>query len=268
MLLIAAIRISISLIFFIYSAWIDYRTREVSNRVWVLYAPPAFTLTFTELFFYSPGLLPFYGLCFLLTSVIAITLFYVGAFGGADAKALICLALALPFHPQNFVTPLFNDSPLMHFFFPLTVFSNSVFLAALSTLYMSFRNLIWRLEKGKPLFEVGFKRASAARKLAVFLTGCRTPVWRLKEKWHIYPMEDIEKGEDGEIKRKLVLFPRDDGREAVVDRLLMAVEAGEIDEFVWATPGLPMLVFVTIGLVIAIFIGDITWSAVRIFIGG
>lgn len=266
--LFAAIRIILSLLFFIYSSWSDYRSREVSNWVWVLYAPPAFALTFSELYLFSPDLLPFYGLCFFLTSVFAIILFYAGAFGGADAKALMCLALALPFHPQQLATPLLIASPLMQFFFPLTVFSNSVLLAALSALYMLFHNLLWRLRRGKPLFEGDLQSASKARKFLVLITSYRTPIGRLREKWHIYPMEDVEKAADGKIRRKLALFPRDEGRDAVVDRLSKAVEAGEIDELVWATPGLPMLIFITAGLIIALFLGDIVWAMIRFFMGG
>lgn len=266
--LIASIKVSLSLIFFTYSSWSDYRTREVSNWVWIFYAPPAFALTFAELFLFSPDLLPFYGLCFLLTSVFAIILFYAGAFGGADAKALMCLALALPFHPQHLATPLFDASPLMQFFFPLAVFSNSVLLATLSAVYMLFRNLLWRLGTSKPLFEGDLQSASKARKLLVLMTSYRTPLGRLKEKWHIYPMEDIEKAADGKIRRKLELFPRDEGRDAVVDRLSKAVEAREINELVWATPGLPMLIFVTVGLIIALFLGDMVWAMVRFFMGG
>lgn len=267
-LLFTGLRVSISLFFFIYSSWSDYKTREVSNWVWVLYAPPAFTLTFAELFLFSQDLLPFYGLCFLLTSAFAIILFYAGAFGGADAKALMCLALALPFHPQHLVTPLFDVSPMMHLLFPLTVFSNSVLLAALSAIYMLLHNLMWRLRNGKPLFEGDLQSASAARKLLVLMTSYRVPLEKLKAKWHIYPMEDVEKAEDGKTHRKLKLFPRDEGREAIVDRLSKAVWAGEISELVWATPGLPMLIFVTAGLIIALFIGDMVWAMVSILMGG
>lgn len=266
--LIAAIRISLSLLFLIYSSWSDYRTREINNWVWVLYAPPAFVLTFAELFHFSPDLLPFYGLCFLLTSAFAVILFYAGAFGGADAKALMCLALALPFYPHRITAPFFGVSPLMQFFFPLTVFSNSVLLAALSAVYMLFHNLFWRLWKGKPLFDGDLRSASAARKFLVLLTSYRASVERLKEKWHIYPMEDVKKAEDGRTQRRLMLFPRDEGREAIVDRLSRAVEAGEIDELVWVTPGLPMLIFITAGLIIALFVGDMVWAVVRFFMEG
>jgi prepilin signal peptidase PulO-like enzyme (type II secretory pathway) len=40
-----------------------------------------------------------------------------------------------------------------------------------------------------------------------------------------------------------------------------------IDSYVWATPGLPMLIFVTLGLIVALFFGDIVWLFVRALFG-
>jgi prepilin signal peptidase PulO-like enzyme (type II secretory pathway) len=90
----------------------------------------------------------------------------------------------------------------------------------------------------------------------------------LKEKWHIYPLEDVEDSGEGEIRRKLLVLPKDEEREAIIKRLGKAVEAGKIPEKVWATPGLPMLIFMTAGLVLALVYGDIVWTLVRFFIGG
>jgi hypothetical protein len=119
--LIEAAKVCLTLFSFLYASYSDYKTREVSNSVWILFAPPAFALTFAELFLFDFSALPFFGLCFGLTAAFAIILFYAGGFGGADAKALMCLALALPFHPQElFPTPLSGDvSPFHAKFFPL-----------------------------------------------------------------------------------------------------------------------------------------------------
>ena len=267
MQMIATAKILLSLAFLAYASWSDYKTREVSNRVWVFFAPVAFALTFTELFLSDFSILPFYGLCFGLTTAFAIILFYAGGFGGADAKALMCLALALPFHPQELLTPLSGEvSPIMQLFFPLTVFSNSVLLAALTAIYMLFHNLIWQRKTGKKLFEGEQKSESIGKKILVLITGYKIPIKRLKEKWHLYPMEDVEKRENSTV-RKLVALPKDEGRDAIVERLAEAVEAGEIHDMVWATPGLPMLIFMTIGLVIALFFGDIVWVLVRFLLG-
>lgn len=265
--LIEALRILLSLGFLIYASWSDYKTREVSNHVWVFFAPPAFALTSAELFLFDFSMLLFYGLCFGLTTAFAIILFYTGGFGGADAKALMCLALALPFYPRELLTPISGEvSPIMQNFFPFTVFSNSVLLAALTAIYMLLHNLIWRRKTSKPFFEGQQKSESLGKKIAVLITGYKIPVERLKEKWHLYPMEDVEKTESQTV-RKLVAFPKDEGRDAIVERLAKAAENGEIPKTVWATPGLPMLIFVTIGLIIALFFGDMVWVLIRFLLG-
>jgi preflagellin peptidase FlaK len=265
---IEAAKIALTTSFLLYASWSDYKTREVSNNVWILYAPPAFALTFSELFLNSDfSLLPYYGLCFALTSAFAIILFYAGGFGGADAKALMCLALALPFYPSELLKPLMGEtSPIMDMFFPITVFSNSVVLAALTAIYLLFHNIIWCWRTGRQLFEGEQREAPIGKKLLVLLTGYKVNFEKLKEKWHIYPLEDVEETEN-KTKRKLLILPKDEEREAIIKRLEKAVKAGKIQEKVWATPGLPMLIFITAGLIIALVYGDIVWALVRLFMG-
>jgi len=268
LLILEGTRVGLCLLFLVYASWCDYKTREVENSVWIIFAPPAFALTFAELFLYDFSMLPYYGLCFALTSTFAIILFYAGGFGGADAKALMCLALALPFHPSECLKPLGETSPIMDLFFPITVFSNSVILAALTALYLLFHNFLWCLKSGNPLFEGKQREESIGRRILVLLTGYKVHFKKLKEKWHIYPLEDVEGSGEGEIRRKLLILPKDEEREAIIKRLEKAVEAGKIPEKVWATPGLPMLIFITAGLVLALLYGDIVWTLVRFFIGG
>ena len=258
----------ITLFFLFYASWSDYKTREVSNSVWILLAPPAFALTFAELLLFDFSALPFFGLCFGLTTAFAVILFYAGGFGGADAKALMCLALALPFYPTELLKKPFSGeiSPFMQMFFPLTVFSNSVMLAALMAVYLLAYNLLWRQRTGKPLFEGEQQKESLGKKILVLITGYKVSVERLKEKWHLYPLEDVEKTEKG-AKRKLVILPKDENRNTIVERLEKAVQTGEIEEKVWATPGLPMLIFMTVGLVIALLYGDMVWSLIRFLLG-
>jgi prepilin signal peptidase PulO-like enzyme (type II secretory pathway) len=76
----------------------------------------------------------------------------------------------------------------------------------------------------------------------------------------------VEKTESG-IKRKLVVFPKDESRNAIVERLENAVKNGEISEKVWTTPGLPMLIFLTAGLVIGIVYGDLIWNMIHFLLG-
>ncbi|MGQ9530502.1 MAG: A24 family peptidase C-terminal domain-containing protein [Candidatus Bathycorpusculaceae bacterium] len=265
--LTALARTTITLSFLFYASWSDYKTREVSNNLWILFAPLTFSLTFMELFLYEPSQLLSYGLCFGLTATFSTVLFYSGGFGGADAKALMCLALALPFYPENLLTPLSSEiSIIAKNFFPITVFSNSILMAAATALYMLFHNVFWHKKTGKKIFEEGHEKESFWRKLLVLITGYKVSIKSLKEKWHLYPLEDLENSEDG-VKRKLVLIPKDENRNAIVERLAKAADAGKIQDMVWATPGLPMLIFVTAGLIVALFFGDIVWIFVRLLLG-
>jgi preflagellin peptidase FlaK len=264
-----AAKVTLSLVFLFYASWSDYKTREVSNRVWAVYAPLALFLSLTELLLYEPTKLPFYGLSFGVTAAFALLLFYSGGFGGADSKALMCIALALPFSTEMLFTPLLATgvSPLAQNLFPLTIFSNSVLFAAASGLYMLLRNLIKRAATGKKLFEGTLTTESIGKKLIVLITGYKVPIAKLKEKWHVYPMEDVNDYGENTLNRKLVVVPRDEGRDEIVERLSNAVDTRKISDSVWATPGLPMLIFVTIGLVVALIFGDIVWILVSYILG-
>lgn len=262
-IILSALKTSVALIFLLYASFSDYKTREVSNKVWILFAPLALALTIVELVLYEDATsMLSYGLSFGLVVAFAFILFYSGGFGGADAKALMCLALALPFHPEG-LTPFSGTiSPISERFFPITVFSNSVLLAAATAIYMFLRNIIWRVKIGRKLFEGNQKRESFGKKALVLITGYKTSVDKLKEKWHLYPLEDIDDTQN-ELKRKLLLVPKDEGRDAIVERLSKAVETKKIQNMVWTTPGLPMLIFITSGLIVALLLGDVVWIFVR-----
>lgn len=251
-------RIILSLIFLTYASWSDFKTREVSNNVWIVFAPFVFLMTFAEFLFFPPvgdmiQSMVYYGISFGITTIFSITLFYVGAFGGADAKALMCIALAIPV-PTKVIKPL---SGFVSRFFPISVFSDGVIVASLSVFYTLLRNLLWKQRTGQRLFR-GYENESLGRKILTLLCGYKVPVTDL-EKTYLYPLEDFRKNRHGEMERRLLLFPRDEDRDAIVEKILKAKCEGKIQNEVWATPGLPMLIFITIGLILALTIGDIVW---------
>ena len=259
-------RTSLALVFLLYSSWSDWKTREVSNKVWLLFAPSAFALTIIELVLYDPSKLVLYSICFCLTAAFAIILFYSGGFGGADSKALMCLALAVPFYPENVLMPVTREiSPISRMFFPITIFSNAVLFAAATAVYIVLRNTVWRQKTGIKLFEGDHEKEGWGKKILVLVTGYKVSV--SKEKWHFYPLEDIEESAEGKFRRELVVLPKDEGRNVIVERLEKAIRAGKIQDRVWATPGLPMLIFVTAGLITALIFGDIVWICIRFLLG-
>jgi preflagellin peptidase FlaK len=259
---------TIALLFLLYASLSDYKSREVSDTVWAVMAPLGLAVTLIEMYINGFSTLPLYGICFGLTSAFAIAIFYAGGFGGADAKALMCLALTIPFYPAGLPEPLSKEiSPISTNFFPLSIFNNSVLLAALTAIGMLLYNVSWRLKTGNKLFGGTYKNESIGRKIVVLLTGYRTSVDNMKEKWHIYPLEDTEDDPEKQFGRKLLVVPKDEGRNDVVKRLDEAVKTGKIPDRIWATPGLPFLIFITLGLVLALFVGDIVWIFIRTLLG-
>ncbi len=263
-------RIALTIVFLGYSSWSDYKTREVSNRVWIAYAPIALTLSLAEFLLFEPSKLPLFGLSAGITVCFALLLFYSGGFGGADSKALMCIALALPFFPAILLTPILPGgiSPLSQMIFPVTILSNAVLVAAASAIFLLMSNVARKLSTGKALFEGTLSKEPLAKKILVLVTGKKFPISTLKEKWHVYPLEDVKEDvTTSEIKRKLLAVPKDEGRDEIVDRLSKASDSGRIDSRVWATPGLPMLIFITVGLIIALSFGDLVWVIVAHIFG-
>jgi preflagellin peptidase FlaK len=254
-------RVVLCLGFLIYASWSDYKTREVSNKVWVIFGPVALALTGLQFLVFSSQpfeLIITYVLSFAITSGLALAVFYIGGFGGADAKAFMCIALALPIYPsgllvqpQGFVSPLF----------PITIFTNSVLLGALSVFYTLFRNLLWSAINKESIFE-NMKTESFSHKVLAIISGYKVKMSKL-ENGHMYPLEDVETAEDGTKKRKLLTFPKYEDREDIIKRLKENVKE---NSEVWVTPGLPLLIFITVGLLIAINYGDIIWIGLQSFL--
>ena len=250
-------RIILCLSFLIYASWSDYKTREVSNKVWVILGPLALALTGFQFLVYSSEplqLIILYALSFGITSGLAIAIFYVGGFGGADAKALMCIALALPLYPR-YILP--QPGGLVSPLFPITIFTNSVLLGALSVFYALFRNILWKLRNNGYVFD-GLEKESLGRKILALFSGYKISVSKL-EKGFMYPLEDVEVTEGEELKRKLLVFPKDEERDEIVARILKNVEKEKLEGGVWVTPGLPLLIHITLGLLIALVYGDIVW---------
>jgi len=258
--ILEGVRVLLCLFFMVYASWSDWKKREVSNMVWVVLAPLAFLLTSVQYVLFAGDLLISYVLSFAVTSGLAFVLFYAGAFGGADAKALMCLSLALPHYPNDLFSgfPISTSAVLVSPLFPITVFSNSVLLAALTVVYALLRNISWKLKTRSKLFE-GFEKESFGRKMLALLTGYKINTAKLERHEYLYPLEDIGLTEGSQAERRLLVMPKDENREQIVERILNAARTGKIQNSVWATPGLPMLVFITIGLLTALVFGDIVW---------
>lgn len=85
------------LLILIYGAICDHKTAQAPNKLWI-YTPAGLFFTALTLAFY-PQNTPLVLISAILTITLSLVLFYSRMWGGADAKALIMLAVATPLPP-------------------------------------------------------------------------------------------------------------------------------------------------------------------------
>jgi preflagellin peptidase FlaK len=134
---------------FCWAAIRDVRTRRLPNRIW----PPLYALGALLLVWDAVLLWPFAGLdgrWFLVRAAVSLlfvaplgyAFWYLGAFGGADAKALIALALVFPTFPSYEVAGL--SLPVVETalgVFSLTILTNTVLLGLAYPVGLAVANL-------------------------------------------------------------------------------------------------------------------------------
>ncbi len=245
----------VSLCFLGYSAFRDLKSREVEDRVWLIYGPIGFSITIARIL-YKPSLLGISSTSILLTSGLALTMSYLGLFGGADAKAFICIALANPVWPL-WISPILG---WMHPIFPLAVFFHAYLLTASIIIYAAMRNLLNHF-RGGVLFE-GFEDKPLTSKILAFLTGYKVDLDALR-RGYLYPMEEFQ----GDERRLKIFFHAETDREEMLRRLEGRCNAYGVRR-VWATPGLPLLVFALFSLLLTGVLGDILVNLIAMTIEG
>ena len=231
----------------------DLKTREVSNRFWIAYAPIAAALFLARIVI-APDIAAILLVSAAATIVVAFLLFQFGAMGGADSKALMCIALALPVTPA-FLSPLWL-APLSFYPFPIAILVNS-FLLSISMMFILLgKNLLSRSSTTKSLFQ-GFERESILRKVLVLLTSYKTSFSALQSSTHLYPAEQVAVVDSRPIRQLHLVSSVGEEREKLVAGLEGYKDQGLFSDGVWVTPGLPHLVFMTASLIVTVVIGDL-----------
>jgi len=258
-LVIAAVPVFLTLC---YASYLDIRDRRVPFRAWYpmcLIAVPAVSWFYFTLF--ATGEI-FSGIFYLGLTGILIAAFYIFAailrlYGGADAWAMIFIAACIPFFP---LTPLFGYPPLGSF--PFTVFVNAVLLNLLVPIGIFLRNIA-----------MGNKAP-----LVYLFLGFPVDGKKIGESFG-FIMEDIREHE-GVIERRFINV-RDAFRDSIKgNRRLytrdLRVNPGEyrkeLDLYaragrVWISYGVPFIVPITAGMATALVVGDLLFTAMKIFGG-
>ena len=218
------IRLIACAVMLVLASVMDLKKREISDKIWISFAGLGLLITAIE--FSSNSINMFqYAFGIAITAPIAYGVYRSGLFGGADAKALVAIAVLVPFYDLPFK---------IHGFTAFTVLTNATILTFAHVAHNVVRNAI-DLGKGKPVFE-GFEESGLRKTLAFFL-GFRTAA----PNGYLFAMESVSDG-----KRRFNFHPGsyDDYVNANVKNL-------------WVTPALPFIVYMALGFLFMIMFGDL-----------
>ena len=245
-------RVLLSLTMLGYTSWVDLKTREIYDMVWLVFGGLGLIIALYEVYTGSLTLVWFV-VVVLISSAISIGLGYLGLFGGADVLAFIALTVLHPTPPRGLEPFLGLVSPL----FPLTLFSNSAISGASYSLVLLVRNLASTLH-GRNLFS-GLEDESTWRKLVVMFTGIKMEVRSVRGPPFQYPLE--VPGTKEMLGRRLILMPDIQDDDSAVE-VFKTLEASGVEE-VWVSNTLPFLVYIAIGYVLALALGDIALATLK-----
>jgi preflagellin peptidase FlaK len=223
----------------LFTSYLDLKYREIPDKVWIIFGGVGVVLSLYEI---SSGVTSWLNLVIAvgLAAVIGMGIFFLGLYGGADGKALIVLALLLPYyHPPH--SGIYSIAPLI-------VLTNGVLLSMLLPIALLILNSV-RVMRGQKIFE-GFDESFSRKILAAFL-GYRSAG---KPKDFQFSMEKKSNTEGTQITSVKKKF----------DFALMQDDF-ETQPGTWVTPGIPLLVFFTAGFFALLIYGDLVITIISFF---
>jgi preflagellin peptidase FlaK len=217
---------------------LDIRRREVSDLLWIFFGISAIGIYAAE--FVVEGTFDLFttATSILITTAVSFGIYKSGLFGGADALALITLAIILPTFSGGVVEKIFptGSAFLLHPIVPLIVLSNAVILSLSQIVFNLIYNARYATRNPGRLFE-GLEHESMSKKIMAVMIGYRSGNIR----GYAFPIEQQTEG-----RRQFSFAPRN-------------VETAEYEsrKDVWVTHGTPFLVFIFIGFLAMLLIGDL-----------
>jgi len=227
--------------FLLYSCKLDLESRTVPNKVWKFMLVATTPITAYQLIFgdYSAIEYIIAGVFVLIVIALSYALYLIGAYGGADAKAIMALAVIFPFYPTYNNFPMFKA---FSFSFAFSTLANSVIAAPFMLLLMFFRNLAREGVNG------------LRGNVLYYFTGYRVSSRRIPKFHNLLEFVD----EDGRLRRVRRAVEPD-------ERMLERLRKSDIE--IWVTPALPFILFITAGYVLAFFVGDILYLLISTILG-
>jgi preflagellin peptidase FlaK len=219
-------------------AYYDLKTREVDDRLWMIFGATGLVLYAWE---YVSGVMTDVQMVLIsvsLTAAIAIALYRYGFFGGADAKALVAVSVILPVY---YSSSGFHVHPITG----ITVLTNAVLFALAVPLYNALSNLV-RVARGERIFE-GFDELMWKKVLACFVgTPSNRPIRH----------HSVIECPANEGKKKRFSFRLNYGDEDGSDSKGSCCAASSAGGRIWLSQNLPFLVFMLAGFLAVMLFGD------------
>jgi len=233
-ILIDISRLIVGSLVLIYASYTDIKTRKASNNLWIIMG--SFGVILLIIQYLIIGINNIFYIIFIpiMIGFMYILFQFRLIFGGADAKAIMALAILAPLEPSIFGFPLLTS--IMPFSW--IIFSNSVVLFLLLPLSLFVYNLT------KKNIELPY----------CFL-GYRMRIEDAKERF-VWPLEKIVNG-----KRKFSYMPKNFD----VEDELKVFEKKDIHE-IWVTPKVPFMIPLLAGFLCSFTIGDILFYLTNILI--
>ncbi len=246
MVVIPVIKIILSLTMLAYTSYLDVRYREVNPKIWLIFGFLGGTLTAAEIFA-NNYLLTIVTINIVLGLVIGIISYILGLFGGADFLCLFILSIIHPYPP---VRPLYYVGPIYPFI--VTIVMNSLLLS-LAVPIINFTRNIRNMKYLRNL------KAPLKYKLLYLLIGYPVTIKKYLKMKYTYPLI-IYKYHEGKTDIKFRLtFNIEEEHQEHQEYFKTLIDKGVLkeDNIIWVTQGIPLLVFITLGYIMSISLGDI-----------
>lgn len=222
---LTSFRILSAAVMLVIASSLDVWKREINDVLWIVFAAIAVILVFFE-----PNLTDFIinlGISMMVVPV-ALILWRIGIFGGADAFALIVLAALTPqiSLTENSITPF-------------TMLTNAA-VFSIAPLFLNLIHNLFSMSRHNDIFE-GFEETRLRKIFALFL-GYRSANPKFS-----FPIEKTVSNH-----KKL-------------DFTLHNAEKAEFcnAKDSWVTPGIPYILYISTGFFVQLFYGDIIFNVIR-----
>ncbi|MEM3833618.1 MAG: A24 family peptidase C-terminal domain-containing protein [Thermoprotei archaeon] len=250
-------KIILTLIILILTSYMDLRTREVDDKIWIIYGSIGGFLTVIELMLGQLSILQV--LISIGTGImLGLALFYALGFGGADAKLIWTLGIVHVINPMQLLG--YKQPVFINPIFIVTILINSVFISISAVVYNLAKNIRWYLS-GRKLFE-GYEKTILEKILLLLIAYKTSKEQLIKDRFAITVENETETGRT----IKLIGHGKIDPREVDFNKIEERVPHINKYETFWVEKPLPFLVFLTGGFITALIFGDISIALVMIML--